>query len=260
MMRWIVVLVALQAAPAVENDAQSIIRQSVEAIHRDWKAAPDYDFSQRVRVQGGGTKTTDVLMIQGSPYEKLTAVNGALLTAEQQAAEEQRLEQAIAQRRSESPEEKSRRIANYVKDRERDQSFIRELTRAFDFKLVGEDQLGSREVYVLRATPKRGYRPPNLQAEALRGMQGRLWIDKNTFQWVKVEAEVIRPVSIEGFLARIEPGTHFALKLMPVEDDIWLPQHFEMKSRSKILFLFPHKTQDEETYWGYKRSTMNGAQ
>jgi len=30
-------------------------------------------------------------------------------------------------------------------------------------------------------------------------MEGKLWIDEKTFQWVKVEATVIRPVSIEGF-------------------------------------------------------------
>jgi hypothetical protein len=40
----------------------------------------------------------------------------------------------------------------------------------------------------------------------LTGMEGKLWIDEKTFQWVKVEATVIRPVSIEGFLAEVEPG------------------------------------------------------
>lgn len=52
----------------------------------------------------------------------------------------------------------------------------------------------------------------------LRGMEGELWIDEATFQWVKVQARVIRPVSIEGFLARVEPGTRFELEKMPVAD------------------------------------------
>lgn len=259
MTRWMVVLaLAMQAAPAPQKDVHSIIQQSVEAMDRDWKAAPDYDFSQRVRGDHG-TRTSDVMMILGSPYERLIAVNNKPLTAEQQARELQKLDQTIAQRRNESPEEKHRRIASYLKERKRDHSFIQELTRAFDFKLEGEQRLAGRHVYVLRATPRPGYRPPNLETQALKGMQGRLWIDKETYQWVKVEAEVIHPVNIEGFLAQVEPGTRFELEQMPVDDGVWLPQHFAMKSRSKIVFLFPHKTQDEETYWNYRKSSGDQA-
>ncbi len=257
MMPWIVVLaLALQAASANDTDVHSIIQQSMEATRCDWQAAPEYDFSQRVRGKGG-SRTSDVLMILGSPYEKLTAVNGAPLTAAQQEKEQQKLEQAIEQRRRESPEERNRRVAQYMKERKRDQSFLAELTRAFDFKLEGEQKLGSREVYVLRATPKPGYQPPNMETEALKGMQGRLWIDKNTFQWVKVEAQVIHPINIEGFLARVEPGTRFALEQMPVEDDIWLPSHFTMRSRAKVMFLFSQKSQDDETYWAYRKADNN---
>jgi hypothetical protein len=51
-------------------------------------------------------------------------------------------------------------------------------------------------------------------------MQGKLWIDKDSFQWVKVEAQVMHPVSIEGFLAKVEPGTHFELEKEPVATDM----------------------------------------
>lgn len=198
-------------------------------------------------------------MILGSPYERLTQVNGRPLTAEQQSKEQQKLEHVIAQRQAESPEEKDRRVAKYEKERERDHLFLTEMTRAFGFKLESEQRLGARDVYVLRATPRLGYHPPNMQAEALTGMQGRLWLDKKTLQWVKVEAEVIHPVNIQGFLARVEPGTRFELEQMPVENGIWLPQHFAMRSRAKILSLFSHKGHEEETYWGYRRQDSHEA-
>jgi len=66
-------------------------------------------------------------------------------------------------------------------------------------------------------------------------MEGELWIDKKTFQWIKVEATVIHPVSIAGFLAEVEPGTHFELEKMALEENLWLPKHFAMKSRAKIF-------------------------
>jgi hypothetical protein len=254
MPRWVIILALMAPAAApLQQDVHSIIQQSVAATERDWKAAPDYDYTQRVRTDGG-TRTSEVMMIEGSPYERLTQVNDKPLTPQQQAKEQQKLDQAIALRRSESPQERSRRIARYMKEREQDQLFMKELTRAFDFKLEGEQKLGGRDVYVLRATPRAGYQPPNMQAQALKGMEGTLWIDKATLQWVKVEAQVVHPVTIAGFLARVEPGTRFELEQMPINDSIWLPQHFAMKSRARIMFLVPHTAQDEETYWGYHRS------
>lgn len=85
-------------------------------------------------------------------------------------------------------------------------------------------------------------------------MQGKLWIDKQTFQWVKIQAQVIHPVLIEGFLAEVEPGTRFELEKRPVQDGIWLPSHFAMKAQAKIFFLFPHRSQDDETYYGYRKA------
>ncbi|MFZ0537399.1 MAG: hypothetical protein WAM47_11070, partial [Candidatus Sulfotelmatobacter sp.] len=93
------------------------------------------------------------------------------------------------------------------------------------------------------------YRPPNMETEALTGMEGKLWIDRASFQWVKVEAQVMHPVSIAGFLAQVEPGTHFELEKQPVAPDIWLPRHFAMKAHAKILFVIPHRDQEDDTYF-----------
>jgi len=50
--------------------------------------APDYDYIERDRQQGGGTKTYEELMILGSPYERLVAVNGKPLSPERQTQEQ----------------------------------------------------------------------------------------------------------------------------------------------------------------------------
>ena len=234
-------------------DVQTIIQRSVEANTGDWKAAPDYAYFERDR-QGTGTTTFEVSMILGSPYRRLAAVNGKQLSSKDQEKERQKLGEAIVQRRNESEWERAQRIAKCQRDRKRDHLLMEQLTKAFDFRLLGEQELGGHDVYALQATPHAGYKPPNTEAQVLTGMQGELWIDKKTFQWVRVEAEVTHPVSIEGFLARVEPGTRFELEKMPVTGDVWLPTHFAMNSRSRILFLFSHKTQEEETYFDYEKT------
>jgi hypothetical protein len=192
-------------------------------------------------------------MILGSPYYRLIAVNDQPLPREESANEQRKMEQVIAQRRAESPEQRQKRIANYEKERRRDHVMMQQLTVAFDFKLIGSRIIESRDVYVLRATPRKGYKPPNMEMQVLPAMRGELWIDRKSFQWVKVTAHVIRPVSIEGFLAQVQPGTRFELEKMPVDDGIWLAKHFEMKSSAKVLFLFNRTDQEDNTFSDYRK-------
>jgi hypothetical protein len=161
------------------------------------------------------------------------------------------LEKADVQRRAESPAAHARRIAGYEKGRRRDHLLFQQMTAAFDFHMAGTDTLNGREAYRLRATPKPGYRPPNTQSQVLSGMEGTLWIDRQSMQWAKVEAHVVRPVSIEGFLARVQPGTRFELEYAPVAAGIWEPTHFIMASHARVLFVYNRRERDDESYSGY---------
>ena len=258
MTRMLAALLAMAAtAPSSPHPSVAeILQKSVQANEADWKAAPDYDYFEQDQKQGG-SKTYHVFMIGGSPYQELIAVNGKPLPPQDQKREQRELEAAISQRRSETESERAARLAKYERDRNRDHSMMQELTQAFDFKLLGEGRLGQHAVYLLQARPRPGYRPPNIETEVLTGMQGNMWIDKETYQWVKVEAEVVRPVSIEGFLASVQPGTSFVLEKMPVTNEIWLPKYFAVKTSAKILNLFRRRTQEIETYSNYRRATAD---
>jgi hypothetical protein len=235
-------------------DVQTIIKNSVAANQRDWEAAPHYSYRECDRI-GSTTKTYEVTMILGTPYSRLIAVNDQPLSPEENAKEERKLQQAIAERRAETPEQRQRRIAKWDKERRRDRLMMDQLTQAFEFKLLGSRIVDARETYVLRATPRKGYKPPNMETQVLPAMRGELWIDKKTFQWVKVTAHVTRPISIEGFLAQVQPGTRFELEKMPVDDGIWLAKHFEMKSSAKVLFLFDRKDEEDNTFFDHRRIT-----
>jgi len=237
------------------EDISDIIRRSVQANARDWQASPQYDCSERDQDPHGASKTYQDLIVLGSPYQKLIKIDGKPLSVQEQQREQQKLETAISERRHESVQERAQRIAKYEKERRRDNELMDQLTKAFDFTLAGEQTLDGYDVYVLKAKPRRGYRPPTTDTEVLKGMEGELWIDKQTYQWVKVEAHVIHPVSIEGFMARVEPGTRFELEKMPVDDNIWLAKHFSMKAHAKVFFLFSHNEQQDEWYFDYHKAS-----
>jgi hypothetical protein len=67
-----------------------------------------------------------------------------------------------------------------------------------------------------------------METKVLTGLKGKLWIDESSFRWVKVQAEAVKPVSIVGFLARVEPGTQFELRERPINAENWLAHLFRM--------------------------------
>jgi len=237
---------------AQELGAKEIIQRSVEVNRSDWDLAPGYDYTQRER-DGENSKTYEEIMIAGSRYERLIAIDDKPLPAADEAKQRRRFQKAIAQRQQESPDEREQRVGKYQREIDRDHALTGELTKALDFTLMGKEMLGRHEVYVLKGTPRPDYRPPNRYAKALTGMQGTLWIDAVNFHWVKAEAEVVRPVWIEGFIARIEPGTQFELEQVPIATGLWMPNHFSMQAKAKVLLLFPHYEQDDITYFSYHK-------
>jgi len=232
-------------------DPRTIIERSVQANKADWAASPNYAFDETDYDASGHRRTYHVTMILGSPYERLISIDGEPLSPAQRAAAEQQYQQAVRSRRNETEEERAKRVRTYEQSRARDHLLMNQLAVAFTFKVIGEQKLGPYKVYVLQATRRPGYNPPTHEAEVLTGMTGKLWIDEQTYQWVKVEAHVVQPVTIEGFLAKVEPGTRFQLEKMPVGNSVWLKKHFSMHSRAKILFFFQHNDQEEESFFNY---------
>src|SRR4051812_23279196 len=86
--------------------ADEIVRKSVAATNRSWSAAPNWAFTERdadVKGNEKHTKTWEVVMLYGSPYNKLTAVDNKPLSPEARSKEEQKFRDEIESRKKESP-------------------------------------------------------------------------------------------------------------------------------------------------------------
>lgn len=233
--------------------AGEIVQHSVRNIDADWAAAPQYDFRERdvITKRGKQTENTyEVLMIDGSPYNKMIAAGGRPLSAVRAQSEERKLRQAIQRRSKEPPNVRQKRIADYNRERRQDNALLREMAEAFDYRMAGEETVNGRRCFVVDATPRPGYVPKSRDTKVLKGMRGRMWIDEREYQWVKVRAEVFRPVAFGLFVAHVEPGTAFTLEQQPVKGNLWLPSHFKMSVNAQIL-VWSHRSSDDETYTAY---------
>lgn len=235
-----------------------IVRRSVAVNNRDFRVNPSYSDVERDVDQKAGDRTDrsyEVFLMDGSNYRKLVAIDGQPLSAAQQKQEEQKMRHELARRRAESPEMRAARIRKYQADRDHDHLLMTQMAVAFTFRLLGREKLQGHDTYVLDAEPNPKYRPVNREAKVLTGMHGKMWIDAAHFHWVRVEAEVFRPVTFAGFLARVGPGTRFELTNEPVGDDIWQPSEFRMSVVASVLFFSKNSTSTQI----FKDYRANGA-
>src|SRR5580700_4249007 len=105
--------------PPTQPSANTIVQRSVQSLKSDWQTEPKYDFLEHDAKNHEST-TWRVMMILGSPYKRMEAVNGMPLSPEDQKEEQRKLNTAIARRCSESKLQTGKRIENYNKGRERD--------------------------------------------------------------------------------------------------------------------------------------------
>ena len=250
-------LTALAAPnPQEVPNPQEIVRNSVQVIQSDWAQAPRYSYFERdVESKHHSpltAKTYKVLMIDGSPYNLVTAVNDQPLSPDAQATERRKLQKEIEKRQHESERDREKRMAKYNKERDRDHEMMKLMVDAFQFHISGEAFVDGHPCWVLDAEPMPAYQATSREGRILKGMQGRLWIDKSTNQWVKVHAEVIKPVSFFGFLAKVGPGTEFELQQAPVADGVWLPTLFNVRVNASAFGFFNEDSVENETYRDYQ--------
>lgn len=246
---WVLPLSAAGNQPeAAQPDVAGILRRSLEVTRADWQHQSNMvDVERDADSQDGksSSKTYQVMMIDGTPYNHLIARDGKPLPHEEAAHQTQLLAEETAKRANESPDERAKRVGKYHHSQERVLNMMQEMTRAMNYTFDGRSTLNGHQVIVLNATPKPGYQPPTRESKVLTGMAGKLWIDEDSYQWVRVEAQVIKPVSFGFFVAKVYPGTRFLLEQEPIQANVWMPAHFQVQVKSTVLMVHKDFTHDE---------------
>jgi hypothetical protein len=251
------------AAMGSTPDANELMARSVKAAEANWSEAPHYSFLRTDAKSKRGSqpvkKAFEVLMIEGSPYLKVVAEDGHALTGSRVQEEEQKLQKETDRRGSESARERRRRLEKYNEDRNRDHMMLMELAKAFDYTVTEEPQAANHSVWLLEGKPKPGYVPPNREAKVLASMNVKFWIEKTAYQWLRVEAEVMEPVSIYGWIAKVGAGTKFILEQEPVSATLWLPKRFTMQINAYALGFINESSTQDEIYSNYRLNNATEA-
>ncbi len=233
-------------ATLTEDQIRDLIRKAADNDMANDKKLRDYTYVERDeehKLGGNGevksteTKTYDVMEIYGEQVQKLIAKDDKPLSEKDSQKEDEKIQKLIDKRKGESEDDRSKRLAKGEKDREEGRQFVREVADAYNFKFAGIDTLDGRETYVIDGDPKPGYEPHLKQAKILPKFRFRAWIDKDETEWKKLDIVCIDTVSYGLFLARLHKGSRILIEQTRVNNEVWLPQHIELKVDARVALL-----------------------
>ena len=234
-------------------DARQVVRPSVLATERSWQARDHYTYVERDddrrlnslgQVKSESVDVTRMIVVNGARFEQLLEHNGRVPSAKEQKRSDDDLEKL----KHETPDEQTARIRRDTENR----AFLQDVLEAFDFRLVGEETVGGRPAYVLHATPHPGYQAHGKYAKMFSRIEGKLWVDKQDFGWIKVDGQVTQSFSMGLILARVERGSHIIMEQICVGDAVWVPKQIEIRATARILLLKSLDIQRTLTYSDYR--------
>ena len=229
-MRALLLLALAVSVQAAEPDAEQLVRSALDIYLESWQATRNHEFVERVRKidldKAGREKKLDiksfqVLMIDESPHKRLVSRFDKSLSPEEEESERIKVRTVTTARSREKPGQRKERIRKYHKQRQQISDTLREIPAAFEFALQGTDEVGGRSAWVIGATPRQGYRPKTLRARIFTELEGKLWIDQASGAWLKVEGELVKPVTFGLFLVRLHRGARTVVLNEQIGDGLW---------------------------------------
>jgi hypothetical protein len=246
------------------HDPKEIVRRALDTDQNAFRLAKDYTFERREELKvldrGGAVKrheisTYDVTILYDEIYSRRIRKDDQPLTAREESKEQQKIDKLVIERQNETEDERKKRLAKEEKEREEGRAFVRDVVNAYDFHLLGEDQVDGHDTYVVEADPRKDFHPTQPHADILPKLRGKIWISRKDYGCVKLQAETLETISWGLFLLRVHRGTEFRLDQTRVNDEIWLPRRMTLTASAR-LGLFANDAVDwESTFSNYKKFT-----
>ncbi len=258
-------LTFLTAAGCWAQDPRELVRRSIAQDQLDWVRMKDYTWQARSvekhldargKVESTKREAWETLMLDGQPYRRTVERDGKPLSPSEQRSEQKRLDKETRRLSAESPAEKQKRLDEAEKSRRREFAFLSEIPDLFDLKLEGDSTVDGRPVWVVSGAPRPGAKAKSSDAKMLLKLRGRMWIDKATYQWARVEAETTDTISWGLFLARLNAGAKMVFEQREVSPDLWFPKRLLLTGNGRIG-LVKRLSQDTEIEWSnYKKFSV----
>ncbi len=244
--------------PLLAQDAADIIKKSLDRDANNYERSKNYTYLARQeerqfdpsgKVKSVESWTYDISILGGRRYERVVAKNDKPLPEKEQKQEQEKMDRELAKRQKETPAEKAR----LEKERTGNRRYLQEVPAVYNLRLVGTEVVSGKPAWVIDAEPKPGYKPTLDRAKILTKIRAKIWIDQAEYQWVKVEAEAIEPLSFGFGLFRIAPGGKLHFEQMRINDEVWLPSLLSASADARVGYVKKVRGDVNVTYRDYRK-------
>ncbi len=257
-------LILLAATPlwCDTPDPKSIMEKVTIRDVQNEKMRREYTYLERQEEReldaAGKTTKTEVneyehVSLYGENHRRHIAKDGKPLPPKDAQKEKEKLDKLVALRQKESESERRKRLEEADRRAERRRRFSREIPKMYDFTLGKDEKIGGRDVYVIKAEPKQGFRATEPTTKAMMKLHGTFYVDKATNQLVKLDAEALDTVSFGFFLVRLNKGAHFILEQTRVNDEVWMPKRVQAAIDARIAVVKKFRGQFDITFSNYRK-------
>jgi hypothetical protein len=219
-------------APHPQGDPQKIVKDaSWNELH---SKSPGRSFSYRQhKSEPKGSLVKAIVETNDGDVARLLERNGKPLTAEEEQAEMDRLNNLLAH-----PEIQEHRHKEEQKDSARGDEMVRMLPDAFLFEMDGTADGPNGPCYRLKFKPNPSFTPPDREGEVYHGMVGELWVDQAQLRLVKIDAHLITDVNFGwGIVGKLYKGGSILVQNSDVGLNHWETIHMKLNLQGKILMV-----------------------
>ena len=248
-----------------QEDALPIVEKAFEAARANEALAEQYVYHERVEERrfdrrGGEKKrqshTWDVTLFEGGDYRRLIARNGRPLAAPAEAKEQRKFDKYVRKLQRETPAQRARRRARIEKERREGEKFLEEITRAFDFRLLREEEVDGTATWVISAEPRPGYRPTGRMARVLPKVRATLWVAQADHAWVQADIETLGDITWAAIF-RLRQGAQIHFRQRQLDDGPWVTERWNVRLRAQIALVHRLNAEMTGTYSNFRRFTTD---
>ena len=235
-----------QAQPPTPDEIQVRAKALIANQHKNDQALDEYERVERHQDFTSGANPQIIedkvfrVVPDGGGTLKILLKDKDIVTDPADYRRQLQLWEEILQRITQPGDSKGQAAREKYQKRQRDRAdFVDAAGSAYVVKWAGREMHGGYSCDVFNLTPNPDFHPRSMFQSALAHVSAKIWVEHDTNELVRGEAQVLSDISFGGgLLGKLYRGGTVSIEQAPVTPGVWLPTRTEYQFTGR-KFLFP---------------------
>lgn len=237
-----------QSGPGSENlSANDLVRQVIDNELKMQDQDHSHWMYQVETVKNGVKETSETVGTNQGDLTRLIAKNGHPLDAQEQKAEDQRIQKFLN-----DPAAQRKKQQESQQDAKQTTQLFSLLPKALNFSYAGR----SGDIVKLNFEPNPSFRPPSREAKVFHELEGQMIVNAREKRLMQIDGHLKDEVHF-GILGHLNKGGTFNVKQEEVAPGHWEITLLKVNMQGKALFFKTISVQQNEVHSHYRQVPDN---